>query len=107
MGVISIAAYKPLPDMETQLLHAVRDHMPVLRAEGLVTGRPAHTMRAQDGTIVEVFEWKSDEAIAQAHSNPAVRRLWERFFAACECVPLARIPECSEMFAHFEPLDVL
>ena len=31
-------------------------------------------MRAADGTIVEVFEWRSAEAIQQAHNNPAVRR---------------------------------
>ena len=35
---------------------AVRKHMQVLRAEKLVTDRPAYVMRAKDGTIVEVFE---------------------------------------------------
>jgi hypothetical protein len=29
-------------------------------------------MRAQDGTIVEIFEWISQEAISGAHTNPAV-----------------------------------
>jgi quinol monooxygenase YgiN len=106
VGVLSIAAYRPRKGKETQLLDAVADHMKVLRAENLVTNRPAHVMRAEDGTIVEVFEWKSDEAIEQAHSNPQVAKLWERFNEACEYVPLATIPECSELFANFEPLDV-
>ena len=54
----SIAAYRPRKGKETQLFDAVTDHMEVLRAENLITNRPAHAMRAEDGTIVEVFEWK-------------------------------------------------
>lgn len=106
MGTISIAAYKPRVGKEALLLDAVRDHMPVLRAQGLVTARPALVMRAEDGTIIEVFEWRSDAAIEQAHSNAAVADLWQRFNDACEYVPLATLPECSGMFASFEPLDV-
>jgi quinol monooxygenase YgiN len=106
VGVFSIAAYRPRKGKETLLLDAVTDHMAVLRAENLITNRPAHAMRAEDGTIVEVFEWKDDEAIEQAHSNPEVAKLWARFNEACEYVPLATVPECSELFANFEPLDV-
>jgi len=39
-------------------------------------------MRTADGTIVEIFEWVSLEAIAGAHENPAVLDLWKRFQAA-------------------------
>jgi hypothetical protein len=38
-------------------------------------------MRTANGTIVEVFEWVSGEAIAGAHKNPAVLDLWKRFEA--------------------------
>ena len=106
MGVISIAAYRPHPGKQARLLDCVRDHMPVLRAQKLVTQRPAQAMRAKDGTIVEVFEWESDDAIERAHSNPEVHKLWARFNEACEYVPLASLAECSEMFANFEPLDL-
>jgi hypothetical protein len=63
-------------------------------------------MRAADGTIVEVFEWKSAEAIANAHSNPAVQAMWGRYSAACEYVPLTSIKECSDLFAQFEPVEL-
>ena len=36
-------------------------------------------MEGQDGTIVEVFEWKSREAIALAHSNPAIAKMWQEY----------------------------
>jgi quinol monooxygenase YgiN len=60
-------------------------------------------MRARDGTIVEVSEWKSREAIDAAHKNPNVLAMWEKFFALCDCVPLKTLPESAEMFAGFTP----
>jgi hypothetical protein len=59
VGSISIACYKPLPGREAALLDLVRNHLPPLRAEGLVSERPSITIRTEDGTIVEVFEWVS------------------------------------------------
>jgi len=49
-----------------------------------ITDKPGYVMRAGDGTIVEGFEWRSAEAIAQAHNNPAVQALWAEFGAACD-----------------------
>jgi hypothetical protein len=40
-------------------------------------------MRTADGTIIEVFEWVSEDAIAAAHADPVVLDLWKRFEAAC------------------------
>lgn len=77
MGSISVACYKPKPGCDEALLQLVRDHLPPLRAEGLVTKRPSIVMRASDGTIIEVFEWVSQEAITAAHSNPVVLELME------------------------------
>ncbi len=106
MAVYSIAAYRPRAGKQALLRECVRDHMSVLRGQKLITQRPAHVMRAKDGTIVEVFEWESDDAIERAHKNPEVQKLWTRFNEACEYVPLASVAECSEMFANFEPLDL-
>ena len=62
-------------------------------------------MRAKDGTIIEVSEWKSRQAIEAAHRNPNVLAMWNKFFALCDCVPLNTVPETAEMFAGFEPLE--
>src|ERR1700731_5079052 len=83
MGSISVPCYKPKPGCESALLELVRGHLTPLRAEGLVTDRASIVMRAADGTIIEIFEWVSQEAIAGAHSNPAVLNLWKRFEAVC------------------------
>jgi quinol monooxygenase YgiN len=103
MGSISVACYRPKPGCEGALLDLVRDHLPPLRAEGLVTERASIMMRTEDGTIVEVFEWVSQEAIAGAHTNPTVLALWKRFEAVCSYEKPSNLPEFQNMFAHFEP----
>jgi quinol monooxygenase YgiN len=103
-GVCVIVAYRPKPGKERELLELVRNRIPTLRKEGLVTDRVPTIMRARDGTIVEVSEWKSREAIDAAHKNPNVLAMWEKFFAVCECVPLKTLPEADDMFAGFEPV---
>lgn len=104
MGRFVIVAYKPKADKHQQLLDAVREHLEVLRNQQLVTERPANVMQAGDGTILEIFEWRSAEAISQAHSNPAVQALWAKFGAACDYVPLASLAECQQMFAEFDAI---
>jgi hypothetical protein len=104
MGSISVACYKPRAGCEEALLELVRNHLPPLRSEGLVTERPSIVMRTADGTIVEVFEWVSQEAIAGAHHNPKVIELWQRFEAVCSYEIPANLPEFQKMFSHFEPV---
>jgi quinol monooxygenase YgiN len=103
-GVIVIVAYRPKPGKESETLDLVRSRVPTLHNEALVTERTSIIMRARDGTIIEVSEWKSQEAIDAAHKNPNVLAMWNRFFAVCDCVPLNQLSESAEMFAGFEPL---
>jgi hypothetical protein len=104
MGSISVACYRPKPECEEALLDLVQDHLPPLRGEGLVTDRASIVMRAADGTIIEIFEWVSQEAIADAHSNPVVLALWKRFEAVCQYETPCNVAEFQKMFAHFEPV---
>jgi quinol monooxygenase YgiN len=103
-GVIVVVAYLPKSGKEKELLDLVRNRVPTLREEGLVTERVPTIMRARNGTIVEVSEWKSQEAIEAAHKNPNVLAMWNKFFALCDCVPLKTLAEAEEMFAGFEPV---
>jgi quinol monooxygenase YgiN len=104
-GVCCIVAYRPKPGREQELLELVRNRVPTLRKERLVTDRVPTIMRSRDGTIVEVSEWKSQEAIDAAHRNPNVLTMWDKFFAICECVPLNTLPEAADMFAGFTPVE--
>ena len=66
LGVCVIVAYRPKPGKEDGLLELVRSGVPTLRQEGLVSDWAPTIMRARDGTIIEVSEWKSREAIDAA-----------------------------------------
>ena len=103
MGQMVIVAYRPKAGCEEALLALTREHVPFLRRLGLATDRPALAMRAKDGVVVEVFEWR-DGAIATAHEHPEVQALWERYGAVCDYIPLRELPEAGDMFAHFEPI---
>jgi len=104
-GIVVIVAYRPKPGGEKELLEIVRDRVPTLRKEGLVTERVPVIMRAKDGTIIEVSEWKSHQAIEEAHQNPRVLAMWDKFFAVCDCEPQKTVAEAETMFAGFEPIE--
>ncbi len=106
MGQFVIAAFKPKAGKENELRAVLRDHMPTLRGEGLITDRPAYLMKAPDGCYIEVFEWKSAEAVAAAHSNPTVAKLWERFEACSDYLPTGQAAGFDQCFPNFEPVDL-
>jgi hypothetical protein len=103
---VVICCYRPKRGKEQVLLAEVRDHHHLLRSEGLATDRAPIIVRAQDGTIIEVFEWASPAAIEEAHANPRVQAMWARFAECCDYVPLASLGEAVGPFAEFEPMEI-
>ena len=104
MGRIAIVGYRPKPGKADQLQHLMQSHVPILRQQGLATERESIVMRAQDGTLVEVFEWVSSEAIQAAHGNEAVAQMWQDYQAVCDYVPIGSLSEAAELFSEFEAL---
>ena len=101
MGRIVIACYRPKEGKTRDLRELLRTHVNRLRAENLVTDRAPILAQALDGTFVEIFEWRSEDAIEQAHSNANVLKMWDEFADVCEYVPLAQIPEAADLFSEF------
>ena len=105
MSRITIAVYRPKKGKEADLLKLIHDHMPILEGQGLITSRKPVVMRAADKTIVEIFEWKSSEAIEAAHSNKEVLKLWDKFNEVCDYEIPVNIEEFHNMFSEFEPVN--
>ena len=105
-GVMVIACFRPKPGKEDALVTLVKEHAPALRTEGLVGDTPVIAGRAVDGAIVEVFTWKSQNAIDEAHSNPRVKAMWDEFEKACDYIAIADIEEAKGLFSSFEPIDL-
>jgi quinol monooxygenase YgiN len=107
MERLVIAAYRPKPGKAAALRLLMNSHVNRLLAQGLVSSRQPILMESEDGTFVEVFGWKSKEAIAAAHQNPAVLAMWNEFAEVCDYVPVALVPEAQQLFSQFTPVDVL
>lgn len=106
MANMVIAVYRPREGKQAQLLELVRAHVPALRRLGLATERPPTVLRAKDGSLLEVFEWVSPEAVERAHHHPEVQQMWARFEEVCEWAPLESLEEARTPFSHFELVDV-
>jgi hypothetical protein len=106
MGRIVIACYRPKAGQQEALRALVREHAARLRSIGLVTSRAPIAMETQDGTCIEVFEWKSPEAIQAAHTHPEVLKMWEEYSRVCDYVPISQIPEASQLFSDYTPVEV-
>ncbi len=105
MGRIVIVGYKPKPGKAEALKALMKTHLPRLRQEGLATDRESILMGAADGTIVEVFEWVSAEAIQNAHKNPVVLQMWGEYAEVCDYVPVGSLPEIANLFSEFTAMD--
>ena len=105
MGRVVIVCYVPFAGKEELLEALVANHLDVLKQEELVTDRKAVVLRAKNKTIVEIFEWKSREAIDAAHQNANVLKLWERFNAVCTYGIPAAMEEFNQPFSEFEAVN--
>jgi len=104
MGIVAIASYRPVPGRKEEFIRLLAGHIPMLRARGHVSNRPAYMLQSSDGTVLEVFEWLSEEAKDAAHRDEVVVELWNRFSGLAEFVALGSLPEASTPFANFENL---
>ena len=102
--VLSFAAYKPKPAQEEALMKLVERHLPELRNLGFATDRENYIAKSEDGTIIEVFEWASIEAVNAAHQHPAVSDIWEKMSLVADFHPINILPELHSPFADFKIL---
>ncbi len=105
MERIAIVGYKAFKGKETELLELIKTHWQKLDEESLVSKRKSIIMQSSNGTIIEVFGWKSKKAIEKAHSNPVVNKMWEDYSKVCEYIPISDLEESSNLFSEFTPIN--
>lgn len=101
---IVIVGYRPFPGKEAELKELMKNHVNILRSQGLASDREPILMQAGNGTVIEVFGWKSKEAIESAHTNPAVQKMWAEYAEVCEYIPIGSLQESTNLFSEFTPL---
>ena len=105
MERIVIVAYSPKPGKAEALKTLMTTHWETLNHQGLVSGRKPIIVESKNGTVIEIFGWKSKEAMARAHQDDVVQELWEEYEEVCEYVPIGDLPECHQLFSEFTPLN--
>lgn len=98
---LAFAMYKPKEGKEEELQEILKLHLPVLKEYGLISEKETYTVRAKDGTMIEIFEWMSEESKAVAHQHPAMRSLWGRMMAVCTFPTMSDLPEAKRSFPNF------
>ncbi|WP_139488686.1 hypothetical protein [Brevibacillus dissolubilis] len=104
-AVYAIALYRPHAGQEQALMETLKTHIPTLRRENLITDREAVKLQAADGTIIEMFEWRSVEAKDAAHTSPAVMGIWEKMMEVAEMTSLSTLAEAGRPFPTFTPIE--
>jgi quinol monooxygenase YgiN len=104
--IVAFALYKPKPGKSKELEALIARHIPTRRELELVTDRAPVLVRSTDGTFIEVFEWRSGEAIGRAHQHPRLAMVWEAMGAIADFPPLSALPEANERFPGFAPVDL-
>ncbi|MDM5327355.1 antibiotic biosynthesis monooxygenase [Neobacillus sp. CF12] len=103
-ALVFMALYRPKPGKENELRDILKVHIPVLREEGLITERELLTLQAEDGTIIEIAEWKSSEAIDKAHQSDKVMSVWNQIGALAELTNLSSLAEAQYPFPNFKAI---
>lgn len=100
---VVIATYRPKAGRAQELEALVKVHLPLLRSLGLATERFGFILRSRvDGTLLEIFEWKSAEAAQLAHQQPAVAQVWTKMEELGEFSTLHSLEEGQRPFPHFD-----
>lgn len=102
---ITIVVYKPFFGKESELDSLVATHHSRLLDLKLVTDRRPIIVKSEDGSVLEIFEWLSKDAINAAHSNPAVLAMWNEFTSVCQYLPTSAVKEIGNMFSEFTPVN--
>ena len=101
-----IAVYRPHEGKGDELVELLKAHLPTLRREGLATAMESVVLRAADGSVLEIFDWVSGDAVEAAHTNAVVQAMWARFATVCDYATLDSLAEAAKVFAHFERIGL-
>ena len=101
---IVFAIYKPHENKENELKKLIAKHIPILKSNKLITDREPVLVQSKNGIYIEIFEWKSNDAVEEAHENPEVQKLWDEMEKVCDFTNLESIEEVREYFPQFKPI---
>lgn len=98
--------YQPTsPEHHEKMLEILKRHIPTLRKYELITDSQAYLLQSENGTLIEIFEWKDEKAKQAAHEHPAIRIIWGEMEGICTFPSLSDLPESKSRFPNFKILE--
>jgi hypothetical protein len=95
-GGIVISTYKPKGGKAEAFPQLMREHFIILKQQGLVTDRNSIMMESKDRTIIEVFKWKSKNAIeTNSQQSRSIKNVEQN---ACDYILIAKVEDASNVF---------
>jgi len=61
--------------------------------------------RAEDGTVIHIFEWESSKAVAKAERDEDVQANWARFAKLSDFVAIGDLAEARHPFSGFTAIE--
>ncbi|WP_226536703.1 hypothetical protein [Fictibacillus halophilus] len=101
--LITMALYQPHEGKEEQLNEVLKKHIKTLDAENLITSREPIRAVSADGTVIEIFEWRSEQAKDAAHESQVVMKVWNDIMEIAEIKSLSSLEESKHPFPNFMP----
>ena len=83
-----LCQYRVIAEREGEFRKLLERHWPTLRKLDLVTDEVSVIYRSVDDagrpSFLEIFHWKSGDAVRLAHDHPDVQAVWEPMMPLCE-----------------------
>jgi hypothetical protein len=101
-----IVVYKPYKGRDQELLPAVMASYRDLQKGGYVTTQPPKLMKATNGSIVLIFDWKDENTKNTAQTDPVIQQHWMALSKLCEFEKPMNLTECQQPFSDFESIEI-
>jgi hypothetical protein len=101
-----IVVYKPYKGREQELVPAIVASYRDLHQRGYVTAQPAKLMKAANGSIVMIFDWKDENMKNNAQADPVIQQHWMALSKLCEFDKPMNLIECQQPFSEFEAIEI-
>jgi hypothetical protein len=102
---ITVALYRPMAGKDAELSQLIAEHIPVLRKLELITERPSVLFKSNNGTYIEIFEWRAADSAFKAEQHPEVAQIWEAMAKIAELPTIGSLEESKFHFPQFEPVQ--
>jgi len=106
MSILAIATYKPKTGRENDFLKLLTNHIPTLHSEKLISSKDNYVMHSKNGTIIEIFEWLSREAVDKAYETQCYGSFWQQIGERADVVSLNSLEETGQPFAGFKIINI-